>query len=88
MAFFHTTFVLTTLALITVVLSKIVQMVFFHTTFVPTNLLITLVLMEQHAFKNVNNSLNTNVYSYSETSNCEICNLYLNIIHFFNTSVN
>ncbi len=44
--------------------------------------------MEQHTFKNVNNCLNTNIYSYLETSGGEICNLYLNIVHFFNTSVN
>ncbi len=45
-------------------------------------------LPEQHAFKNVNNSLNTNIYSYLETSDGQNCNLYLNVIHCFNTSVN
>jgi hypothetical protein len=29
---------------------------------------ISLKLMEQHAFKNVNNCLNSNIYSYLETS--------------------
>ncbi len=45
-------------------------------------------LMEQHAFKNVNNYLNTNIYSYLETSGGQIYILYLNVVHFFNTSVN
>jgi hypothetical protein len=44
--------------------------------------------MEQHALKNVNNSLNTNIYSYLETSGGQISELYLNVIHFFNTSIN
>jgi hypothetical protein len=37
-------------------------------------------LMEQHALKNVNNCFNANIYFYLETS--------LNVVHFFNTSVN
>ena len=44
--------------------------------------------MEQHALKNVNNCSNTNIYSYLETSGGESSNLYLNVAHFFNTSVN
>ncbi len=43
--------------------------------------------MEQHALKNVNNSLNTNIYSYLETSGGQSSNLYLIIVHFFNSSV-
>ncbi len=39
-------------------------------------------------FKNVNNCLNTNIYSYLETSGAQCSNLYLNVVHFFNTSVN
>ena len=39
--------------------------------------------MEQHS----NNCLNTNIYSYLETSGCQSSNLYLNV-HFFNTNVN
>jgi hypothetical protein len=39
-------------------------------------------------FKNVNNYLNTNIYSYLETSGGKSYNLYLNAVHFFNTSVN
>jgi hypothetical protein len=46
------------------------------------------ILMEQRALKNVNNGLNTNIYSYLETSGGQSYNLYLNFVHFFNTSVN
>jgi len=45
-------------------------------------------LMEEHTYKNVDNSLNTNIYSYLETSGGQSFNLYLNVVHFFNTSVN
>ncbi len=38
--------------------------------------------------KNVNNCLNANIYSYLETSGRQSSNLYLNVVHFFNTSVN
>ncbi len=38
--------------------------------------------MEQRALKNVNNCLNTNIYSYLETSGGESCYLYLNIVHY------
>ncbi len=44
--------------------------------------------MEQHNLKKVNNYLNTNIYSCLETSGGQSCNLYLNVFHFFNTSVN
>jgi hypothetical protein len=40
------------------------------------------------ALKNVNNCLNTNIYSYLETSGGQSSNLYLNVVHFFNASVN
>ncbi len=43
--------------------------------------------MEQHALKNVTNCWNTNVYSYLETSGGQSSNNYLNVVHFFNTSV-
>ncbi len=43
---------------------------------------------EQHTFKNVNNCVNTNIYSYLETSCGQSYNLYLNVVHFFNASVN
>jgi hypothetical protein len=38
--------------------------------------------MEQHALKIVNNCLNTNIYSYLETSGGQSYNLYLNVVHF------
>ncbi len=44
--------------------------------------------MEQHALKNVNICLNLNIYYYLETSGGQSTNLYLNVDHFFNTSVN
>ncbi len=42
----------------------------------------------QSASKNVNNQFNTNIYSYLEASGGQSCNLYLNVVQFFNTSVN
>ncbi len=45
-------------------------------------------VMEQRTLKNVNNYLNINIYSYLETSGGQSTNLYLNVVHFFNTSVN
>jgi hypothetical protein len=47
-----------------------------------------LLLVEQHALKNVNNCRNTNIYFYFKTSGCQNSNLYLHFVHFFNTSVN
>jgi hypothetical protein len=44
--------------------------------------------MEKHALKNVNNDFNNNIYSYLETSGGQSSNLYLNVVNFFNTSVN
>jgi len=38
--------------------------------------------MEQHALKNVN------ICSYLEASGGQSSNLYLNVVHFFNASVN
>jgi len=46
-----------------------------------------IVLMEQHNIKNVNNCLNTNIYSYLETSGGQSFNPYLNVVHFLNTGV-
>jgi hypothetical protein len=45
-------------------------------------------IMEQHALKNVNNCLNTNIYSYLETSGGRSSNPYLIVVLFFNTRVN
>jgi hypothetical protein len=39
-------------------------------------------------FENVKHCLNTNIYSYLETSGGQSSNLYLNVVYFFNTSVN
>ncbi len=38
-------------------------------------------------FKNVNNCLYANVYSYSETSGGISYDPYLNVVHFFNARV-
>jgi len=38
--------------------------------------------------KNVNNCFNADIYSYLETSGGQSSNLYLNVVHSFNTSVN
>ncbi len=43
--------------------------------------------MEQHTLNIVNNCLNTNIYSYLETSGGQSSNLYLIVVHFSNTSV-
>jgi hypothetical protein len=48
---------------------------------------ILLFTMEQRDFKNENNCLNTNIYSYLETSGGQSSNQYLNAVHFFNTRV-
>jgi hypothetical protein len=42
----------------------------------------------KHALKNVNNCLNTNIYSYLETSGGQGSKQYLNVVHFFSASVN
>jgi len=44
--------------------------------------------MEQRTFKNVKIYFNTNIYSYLETSGGPSSNLYLNVVHIFNTSAN
>jgi hypothetical protein len=43
--------------------------------------------MAQHALKNENNCLDTNIYSYLETSGGKSSNPYFNVVHFFNTRV-
>ncbi len=43
--------------------------------------------MEQRALKNVINHLNINIYSHLETSGGKRSNLYLNVVHFFHTSL-
>jgi hypothetical protein len=44
--------------------------------------------VEQRTLRNVNNYLNTDIYSYLETSGGQSPNLYLKVVRFFNTSVN
>jgi len=44
--------------------------------------------MEQLALKNVYNHLNISIYSYLETDGGHSSNLYLIVVHFFNTGVN
>jgi hypothetical protein len=44
--------------------------------------------LEQRALKDVNNDLNTNIYSYLETSGGQSSYTNLNVVHFYNTSVN
>ncbi len=44
--------------------------------------------MEQFDLKNVNNYLNTNIYSYLEKPGSQSSKLYLNVVHLFNISVN
>ena len=46
-----------------------------------------MISMEQHALRNVNNCLNTNIYSYLESPDGQSSNLYLNVVNFFNTWV-
>jgi hypothetical protein len=43
--------------------------------------------MEQGALNFVNNCLNTNIYTYLETSGGQSSNLYINVAHFFNICV-
>ncbi len=45
-------------------------------------------VMEQRTLNNENNYLNTNIYSILETFGGQSSNLYLNVVQFFNTSVN
>ncbi len=44
--------------------------------------------MEQCTLENVNNYLNTNIYSYLETSGALSYHMNSNVVHFFYTSVN
>jgi len=44
--------------------------------------------MEQCTLKNVNNCLNTDIYSYLETSGGQSSNPYLNAVHFSTPEIN
>jgi hypothetical protein len=50
--------------------------------------ILVIMLIEQRTLRNVNKYLITNIYSYLETSGGESSNLYLKVVHFFNTSAN
>ncbi len=52
------------------------------------DLFVTFGKMEQRTLKNVNNCLNTNIYSYLETFGGQSSKLYLNGVNFSNTRVN
>ncbi len=64
---------------------KIFTLQIKHNNYLQTK---ALFIMEQQALKNVNNCVNTNIYSYLETSSGKISSLYLKAVHLFNTSVN
>jgi len=49
-------------------------------------LLVSFLIIEQHIKKC--KQLNTNIYSYLETSGGQSYNLYLNVVNFFNTGLN
>ncbi len=44
--------------------------------------------IKQYAIRNVNNCWNTNTHSHLETSGGQSSNPYLDVVHFFNTSIN
>ncbi len=44
--------------------------------------------MEQRALKNENSCRNTKITFYLETSGGQNSNLHLNVVYFFNTSIN
>ncbi len=41
------------------------------------------ILIEQRTLKNVNNSLNTNIYSYMETSGANVIKLFMAVSYDF-----
>jgi hypothetical protein len=49
--------------------------------------LLNMLLKGTAHFKNVNNGLNTSIYSYFETSGGQSYYLFLNVVHFLNTSL-
>ncbi len=74
---------------VTIILANISPFVFFWydawTEKMNINHNQCLKLMEQHALKNVNNFMNTNIYSYLETSGGQSSNPYLDVVPFLNT---
>ncbi len=55
---------------------------------IDNSLMAPLSIMEQRTLKNVNNYLNISICSYLETSGGQSTNLYLDVVHFFNASIN
>ncbi len=55
---------------------------------IPKSILYFTSLMEQRALNNVNSCWNIDISFYLETSGGQSCNLYFNVVNFFNTSVN
>ncbi len=53
-----------------------------------TSFIAVIVVMDERALRNVKNHSNTNICSYLETSGGQSSNLYLNVVHIFNVSVN
>ena len=45
------------------------------------------IIIDEDKMEHVNNCLNSNIYSYLETSGGQSSNPYLNAVHYFNTSV-
>jgi hypothetical protein len=64
--------------------NKIISLTILNlVTWLSVALDVTKFIMEQRALKNVNNCLNTKIYSYLETSGGQHSNLYFNVVHFF-----
>ncbi len=69
---------------------------FIARPFVGVNKIVTVTIfveinkftMEHHTIKNVSNCWNTNISFYLETYVSQNSDLYLNVFHFFNTSLN
>jgi hypothetical protein len=68
------------------IMFSIINLIFITLSVVNmiVNILSVIYLIEQHALKNANNCLNTNIYSYFETwRGGQSSNIYLNAVHFF-----
>jgi len=51
-------------------------------------MIIVVFIVEQYALQGGTNCWNTNISFYLKTYVSQNSNLYLNVVHFFNTSVN
>ncbi len=76
--------------LVTVIILSVATLSNIAQSFIllSVTMILVIMLMEQHTLRNVNIYLNTNIYSHLETSGGQSSNLYLKVVHFFNTSVN